>query len=179
LAILASVLFIMFGSTRRRTSEDLPLVGGMRLAPPSLRLLAGLIDLAPVVLTVAVLQIRAGGATDPADLPMIPLLIASLVYLLHTFIGEALNGRSLGKMITGLRVMHLDGSKPSIGSIVARNALRAIDLFPPLLILILFTPMHQRLGDIVAGTTVVSTSLPVVPHADDPERPPQEPDEQE
>jgi len=33
--------------------------------------------------------------------------------------------------------------------------MRAIVLFPLLLILILFTPLRQRLGDIVAGTVVV------------------------
>src|SRR5205814_1537549 len=83
LAILAAVFFVMFGSARRRAPEDEVKIAGLLLAPPSLRLLAGLIDLLPIIVTAAALQMRLG-VTDLAELPLMPLLIAGGVYLGHT-----------------------------------------------------------------------------------------------
>ena len=80
-----------------------------------------------------------------------------MLYLLHTSLAEALFGRSIGKACCRLRVVGLDGRPASPGAIVTRNMLRIIDLamvFFPLL-LILFSPLRQRAGDVAAGTLVV------------------------
>src|SRR5438874_340782 len=80
------------------------------------------------------------------------------VYFVHITIAEMLSGgRSLGKWITGLRVVSLDGTTPQHSQLLARNALRLIDLVLagiPLLS-ILQSPLRQRVGDMMAGTIVV------------------------
>jgi len=44
-----------------------------------------------------------------------------LVYLLHTLITELITDRTIGKMIFGLRVVGLDGNRPSRGAIIVRQ----------------------------------------------------------
>ena len=83
--------------------------------------------------------------------------IALGVYVVHTTIAEWLTGRSLGKMACGLKVVSLDGSRPTFGQVALRNFLRVIDAglgFLPLL-LVPFSPLRQRVGDAAAGTLVV------------------------
>jgi uncharacterized RDD family membrane protein YckC len=61
-------------------------------------------------------------------------------------------------MFVGLRVVNTDGTRPSVSSLLLRNVLRIIDIFPyfPLVVMVLFSPTAQRLGDIAAGTVVVT-----------------------
>ena len=51
----------------------------------------------------------------------------------------------------------LDGQRPGPGPLLTRNLLRIIDLliafFP--LVLVLYSPLRQRAGDVAAGTLVV------------------------
>ena len=85
------------------------------------------------------------------------LYAATAVYLLHTTLSELFAQRTFGKWIFGLRVVSLDGRRPGVVAILARNALRMIDmnlLFP--LLLVPITPLHQRLGDFVARTVVIA-----------------------
>jgi uncharacterized RDD family membrane protein YckC len=70
---------------------------------------------------------------------------------------EYKKGTTLGKRLFGLRVVTLEGNKPSLGQCVARELLRYIDctlLFPGP-IAIALSSKRQRLGDMVAHTRVV------------------------
>jgi uncharacterized RDD family membrane protein YckC len=81
-----------------------------------------------------------------------------IFYILYTTVIEAVAGRSLGKMLLGLRVIGLDGQPASAGALVTRNVLRLIEVglfFFPLLLLP-FLPLRQRAGDVAAGTLVVT-----------------------
>jgi uncharacterized RDD family membrane protein YckC len=156
------VLLVMLGSARRRPAGDEPKIASLPLAPLSLRLLAGVIDLLPIIGTAVVLQIRY------EIISLTPMIVAVAAYLAHTLIGELAMGRSAGKALCGLRVIMIDGKTPGPAAIVVRNVMRAIDLFPPLLVLILFTRLRQRMGDIVAGTAVVMAApLPDDKHDSD------------
>jgi uncharacterized RDD family membrane protein YckC len=79
---------------------------------------------------------------------------------------------TLGMAVTGLRVLTLDGSAPRLRSFFLRWLLWQADgLFFGLvgLIIMQFTPRHQRLGDLVASTVVVrrsSVDQPVLPCPD-------------
>ena len=54
-------------------------------------------------------------------------LIGMGIWMLYYFICEAFcNGRTLGKWITGLKVVDIDGNKPSIGKIALRTLCRLI-----------------------------------------------------
>ncbi|GAB3897345.1 RDD family protein [Spirosoma agri] len=71
-----------------------------------------------------------------------------------------LNGRSIGKLALGIRVVMLDGSPPGIGAYLIRWVLRIVESAAFLggvvpIITVAVNGKGQRLGDIAAGTTVV------------------------
>ncbi|MBF7729815.1 RDD family protein [Pseudomonas sp. N040] len=73
-------------------------------------------------------------------------------------------GRSPGKQLLGLRVIHDDGTPVGWAAALTRNLLRFVDLLPfgyTLGILsCLSHPACKRLGDLAAGTLVVYRDLP-------------------
>lgn len=73
-----------------------------------------------------------------------------------------LNGQSLGKKAMGIRVISLSGEQPTFGQYLIRWVFRFIDftLLSGLtaLLSVLITQKKQRLGDLVAGTTLVKTN---------------------
>jgi len=90
------------------------------------------------------------------------------------------NGRTIGKRMSGLRVISADGQRLSAYQIVVRNLMKELEVFLPLtilfgfggadgwtqgmmffwLVLMLATPFFQkrkqRIGDIIAGTYVIA-----------------------
>ena len=74
-----------------------------------------------------------------------------------------MNGQTPGKLILNIKVRNMQGGKPSISQHLIRWLFRMIEtpyifwngIIP--IIAILRSPYDQRLGDIVAGTIVVST----------------------
>ena len=72
-----------------------------------------------------------------------------------------LNGQSVGKRVMGIKVISLNGNPASFGQYLIRWLFRLIDLwigsFVLAVIMIAVTEKHQRIGDIVAGTTLVKT----------------------
>ena len=70
------------------------------------------------------------------------------------------NGQSLGKKARHIRVMRLDGTAPSLGDYLLRWLLRPVEVLlfwgGPALFTILLNGKGQRLGDLAAGTTVIS-----------------------
>jgi uncharacterized RDD family membrane protein YckC len=84
-----------------------------------------------------------------------------LVALLYGGVIQGLTGRTIGKLICGIRVVREDGSQPGIGRGVLRWVLLIVDDFPwiiPMLtgfIVALTNNRRQRVGDLAAGTFVV------------------------
>ncbi len=78
-------------------------------------------------------------------------------------------GRTPGKQIMGLRVIHDDGTPIGWSASVLRNLLRFVDMLPFGYCVGAFTclqhPLFKRLGDLAAGTLVIYRDLP-------PQRPP-------
>jgi uncharacterized RDD family membrane protein YckC len=124
-------------------------------APLSARCLAASIDYTPVWIVAGI------GAARGADaITMGMLVLAAVVgYVVYCALSEIVFGRTIGKSLLRLRVVTVTGEKPHVGSIITRNALRLIEAHPLFMVFALFsmvvTPMRQRLGDFVAGTTVV------------------------
>jgi uncharacterized RDD family membrane protein YckC len=87
-------------------------------------------------------------------------LIPTLFYRLFTEI--FMNGQTIGKQIVGIRVIRVDGSQAGIGNYLLRWIFQIIDFYllsGAIAIIMIITGKHgQRLGDLVAGTTVVKSS---------------------
>lgn len=108
------------------------------------------------------------------------LLLVSLPMMLYFPVSEILmHGQSVGKHLWNLRIISLDGDEPSVGQYLVRWMFRVFEwpfffgylissgdgvlkfifitfiLGFVVLLIILFTPKNQRLGDLAANTVVV------------------------
>lgn len=129
-----------------------------RLAPFGRRLTAGLVDAIPIFAALLIVRFRApSSAAQPTLSDWLIVAAGVVTYLLLTTLVELAAGRSLGKMLTGLHIVGLNGRPATAGARVLRNLFRVIDLIIPgvPLALILFSPLRQRAGDLGAGTIVV------------------------
>ena len=123
------------------------------------RLIAVFIDhLIAFALTLLVL------AFVPESLPMVKAVFFFLIYLAYFVVLEALWSRTLGKLFQGLVIRKLDGSRCDLKAALIRSALRIIEVNPLLLgglpagLVIISSKRKQRIGDLLAGTLVVSTA---------------------
>lgn len=91
--------------------------------------------------------------------------LAALIFLpamsYSLWMHSLFNGRTVGKMLLGMRVVRLDGSPVHWSNLLVRWMLRLVDIWLFLgsvgILSILFSPRGQRVGDAAAGTVVVST----------------------
>ena len=128
------------------------------------RIGAGLVDLVVVVLigvvfTVLFGETRSGGGSFSARLDGPAALAFFATALAYHGVLESISGQTVGKRLLGIRVVRaVDGSRASVGQVVARTVLRLVDgfaLYLVGLITVLATgSKRQRLGDMAAGTTV-------------------------
>jgi uncharacterized RDD family membrane protein YckC len=160
LALLIGLAFLMLSSARRRSAEEGEDEDADQIviASAGQRLLAGLIDGVPLILSTVYITSNYQLTQDTTSLAFsLPIVISIAVYLLHTTVCELLSGRTIGKVIVGLQVVAADGKPARVGQILVRNLLRVVDIFPllPLGFLIVVSPMKQRVGDLLAGTIVI------------------------
>lgn len=96
---------------------------------------------------------------------------AVAVWLLYLGVLPGLTGWTLGKRVTGIRVVDGAGGVPGLGRGLARGAFWIVDGFPYVIpglvgfIVALSTQRRQRVGDQVAGTFVVRAGT--VPEAEE------------
>jgi uncharacterized RDD family membrane protein YckC len=88
-------------------------------------------------------------------------LISFFALFGYQIVGEAfVGGRTLGKAAMGIAVVSDRGTPASFLAVVIRNVVRFVDLLPGVYLVgsvaILVTRRHQRLGDLAAGTLVIS-----------------------
>lgn len=87
----------------------------------------------------------------------LPFLSMWGIYIAHVTISELITCRTIGKKILGLKVIAIDGSQPTKLSLLLRNLMRVPELATRiLLIYMVINEQRQRLGDLIARTTVVS-----------------------
>ncbi len=89
---------------------------------------------------------------------VLSLIIGLTIFLYYLLFEIFMDGQTPGKRAAKIRVVKLDGSKPSIGAYLLRWIMIPIDFSLGggiALVLIIFTKKAQRLGDLLAGTTVV------------------------
>jgi len=189
--VLTYFMFLVLGGTIvpmlvrwRRTTRPRPfsLPKNVRPAPRIKRILAGIVDLAPIYLLVSFGYALLPSALSPEQVVElfeqmvdrqeinIPLQVAvACICLLGTYVTyctvtEAKYGATFGKRLMKLRVVAADADAPDVGQCLIRNVTKILELFllglgVILLFLVLFLPLltgfRQRMGDVFAGTAVV------------------------
>lgn len=136
------------------------------------RILAYIIDLlillAYCFLIVILLSIMGAAVFLSTELTIIVYIgFLILPVMFYDLVCEVyFNGQSIGKKSMNIRVIRTDGSKPSIGSYLIRWSTRLIEgiiigygLIP--VVTIAVSEKGQRLGDMMAGTTVIKTNKKV------------------
>lgn len=98
------------------------------------------------------------------SMPMwVGLLLIGVPYLIYFPVFEILlDGQTPGKMMRKIRVVRLDGEAPGVGDYLLRWVLGFVDFMlssgAVAVTSIALTDHSQRLGDLAAGTTVVSST---------------------
>lgn len=131
------------------------------------RVLAYLLDSFILVIYVVLVAITAFAILKMEDGSVALFTFFVLPFLLYHLMFEIfMNGQTPGKYALNIRVVKLDGSKASITDYLIRWLLRPIDLTISsggvAVLCILLGGKGQRLGDIAAGTTVISLKQTLV-----------------
>ncbi len=123
-----------------------------------------------VLLTMLARSLADGSSTadssinyrDPAELlgVLIIILICAPFFVYFLVCEIFFNGQTLGKKARHLRVMRLDGTPARLGDYFLRWLLRPVEIISALgglaVVTILLNGRGQRLGDVLAGTSVLS-----------------------
>jgi uncharacterized RDD family membrane protein YckC len=91
---------------------------------------------------------------------LLSILPASILYFLyHPVVEVAMQGRTPGKRMAGVRILGRDGGPPSMAALLLRNIFRLIDSLPATYLVGLMscflTANRVRIGDLAAGTLLV------------------------
>ncbi|WP_400073893.1 RDD family protein [Zobellia russellii] len=125
------------------------------------RMLAYMID-SFIILAYTIIMIMALLSLDIdfGDMWALYMLISLPAFLYYVLLETFMNGQTVGKTVMKIRVVKLDGSKPGFSSYFVRWILRIIDVVLTsggvAVLTILIRGNGQRVGDIAAGTTVIS-----------------------
>lgn len=125
------------------------------------RILAYLIDGLIITFYLIAASFLMGGVQSSEGERWVLLMVLGLPVFLYFLVWEIFwNGQTPGKAVLNLRVVKLDGSKPAFSNFLVRWLLRILDISltsgSVAVVTILLNGKGQRLGDIAAGTTVIS-----------------------
>lgn len=120
------------------------------------RILAFVIDLT-IVFSLWLLISFISAQTGLQPPVFVQVLFAAFAYSYRLICETFLNGQTLGKMAVHIKVVRLDGGSPSLANYFLRWLMEIFDFFIIGLgvVFIILNKNAQRIGDILAGTTVV------------------------
>ena len=158
----------------------------LRIASAGLRFGALLVDLLLIGLALFLFSLLMlwVGLASRSDVTVVVWMLGAFVLRTFWFIGFELGSRAAtpGKRLMGIRVVARDGGRLTADAVVARNLIRELELFLPLMMLgagasedmvsgwimlagvlwsltlslfLLFNRDRMRMGDLIAGTWVV------------------------
>ncbi len=134
------------------------------LASPLMRFFAWSVDTLAIIVTTSFVSQFGGILKVVAPDTGTALLIISsfLVYMGYAIILEWYwQGQTVGKRLFNLRVVDSHGLRLHFSQVFMRNLLRAVDCLPSFYlvggIFSFFSPLSQRLGDMVGNTVVIHT----------------------
>jgi uncharacterized RDD family membrane protein YckC len=141
------------------------------------RALARIVDLFVQGVLLLLVVLAASFAAPPGLSPVLLALASGFLVLIVYPIGLEIlwRGRSVGKLLFGLRVVGVDGSPETPRQAVVRGLVALVDLYASLGFVAAVTAMSnassQRPGDLAGGTVVIrlgassSTGQPIAFHA--------------
>jgi uncharacterized RDD family membrane protein YckC len=158
----------------------------LKIASAGLRFGALLVDLLLILLALFLFSLFMlwVGLASQSDVTVVVWLLGAFVLRTFWFIGFELGSRAAtpGKRLMGIRVVARDGGRLTADAVVARNLIRELEIFLPLMMLgagaaedmvsgwimlagilwsltlslfLLFNRDRMRMGDLIAGTWVV------------------------
>jgi len=110
----------------------------------------------------------------PESFPVVKAVFFFGIYLAYFVVLEGVWSRTLGKYFQGLVVRKLDGNRCDWKAALIRGGLRIVEVNPLLLgglpagLVVIASERKQRIGDLLAGTLVVSDKLVWVCSSDEP-----------
>ncbi len=140
------------------------------VANVSTRIGSFLLDMLIIVgyVIIMALILNAIGMEQSMDSWLIYTIMGLPIFFYSLIFEVLMNGQSPGKYVNKIRVVKIDGSKPTFGSYLLRWMLRLIDISiasgSVALLTILLNGKGQRLGDIAASTTIISEKKRVTIH---------------
>lgn len=130
------------------------------------RIAARCIDLAGFII-LAVITLVIMGAAQMAmsgSAAMVILFIFLAIFIFYDLVCEiTMDGQTFGKKVLKIKVISIDGTQPTFGQYIFRWLFRMIDFGFPFgwgvvaLVSVAITKNHQRLGDLLAKTTLIKT----------------------
>jgi uncharacterized RDD family membrane protein YckC len=173
LAVFMTLVLFRRGSITRAAA----LPPGYALAFTTQRVAAWLIDFLPFMLVAAAvvgvswteslqhvlgwaLNAQAESALPAAERLRVMLWwgLSAGGYTLYCLVMELITGRTVGKVLLGVRVLSETGRRATLLQVLIRNGSRLLELLPPLWVLgflALLTRNRQRVGDVFARTVAV------------------------
>jgi uncharacterized RDD family membrane protein YckC len=138
------------------------------IAQLPMRAVGALVDIAVIVIGYLVaLMLWAATLTqfDEAVTAAIMVIFTVLVFVGYPLVFEtATRGRSVGKMVMGLRVVSDDGGPERFRQALFRALASVVEIWmllgSPAVICSMLSPKAKRIGDIFAGTVVISERGP-------------------
>lgn len=158
----------------------------LRIASASLRFIALIIDLTFIAIVLMIFSFGAAyaGFASGSDIVWSIWMLGAFVLRTFWFLGFELGARAAtpGKRLLGIRVVARDGGRLTADAVVARNLIRELELFLPMMMIgngaandtiagwtilagviwsltlslfLLFNRDRMRMGDLIAGTWVV------------------------
>jgi len=133
-----------------------------QVAKVSTRIVAFLIDKLINVGYILILYmiLNAMDLLDFEELWIMYTLLSLPLFFYSLYFEMLMNGQTPGKYLTKIRVTNIDGSKPSFGGYIIRWITRLVEINLAsgslALLTILLNGKGQRLGDLAAGTSVIS-----------------------
>ncbi|MBB3914714.1 RDD family protein [Rhizobium fabae] len=140
-----------------------------------------------IVIFICAFAIVFTGVLPASAQGMLMVLLGFLVQTPYYILSELIwNGRTLGKRITGIRVINVDGRRLTPHQVTARNLMKEVEIFAPMgllasvgtqsawenglttlwFLVVVVVPFanrrRQRIGDIIAGTLVVDNPRSVL-----------------
>ena len=126
------------------------------------RILDGLVVAAYILVFVAIIGFSNIGDFIGDNIWLFIIVIVLPVLFYDLLCEMFLNGQSFGKKIMKIKVISLNGEQPSFSQYLIRWLFRLVDFSLSgslvALITVAVSEKRQRLGDIIAGTTVVKTT---------------------
>lgn len=123
------------------------------------RIIAFVIDTAIVSFSITILYAILEGMSGIAENMFILFVVIPLAFFYHLLFELLNDGQSLGKLIVGIKVARVDGMPVQTNDLLMRWMFRLVDFLLTTGVLaavfVGVTPRSQRLGDVLADTTVI------------------------